>query len=49
MLYSYDTIGSYEREKSRVSGSGASLIQPFLDNQARIYAIINFMLKLFGY
>ncbi|KAG0169803.1 Proteasome subunit beta type-1 [Apophysomyces sp. BC1034] len=32
-VYCYDAIGSYERERYRASGSAASLIQPFLDNQ----------------
>lgn len=32
-LYSYDPVGSYEREQSRAAGSAASLITPFLDNQ----------------
>lgn len=32
-LYSYDPVGSYEREYCRTSGAGASLIMPFLDNQ----------------
>ena len=32
-VYSYDPVGSFERESYRASGSGATLIQPFLDNQ----------------
>ncbi|KAF2863679.1 proteasome component C5 [Piedraia hortae CBS 480.64] len=32
-LYSYDPVGSYEREFCRAAGSAASLIMPFLDNQ----------------
>ena len=32
-LYSYDPVGSYEREQSRAGGAAASLITPFLDNQ----------------
>lgn len=32
-LYSYDPVGSYEREQCRAAGSAASLITPFLDNQ----------------
>lgn len=32
-IYSYDPIGSYEREQCRAGGSAASLIMPFLDNQ----------------
>ncbi|KAF1815502.1 proteasome subunit beta type-1 precursor [Eremomyces bilateralis CBS 781.70] len=32
-LYSYDPVGSYEREQCRAGGAAASLIMPFLDNQ----------------
>ena len=32
-LYSYDPVGSYERESCRSAGSASSLIMPFLDNQ----------------
>ena len=32
-IYSYDPIGSYEREQCRAGGAAASLIMPFLDNQ----------------
>ena len=32
-LYSYDPVGSYEREYCRAAGAAASLIMPFLDNQ----------------
>ncbi|KAI4259435.1 MAG: hypothetical protein LQ352_000743 [Teloschistes flavicans] len=32
-LYSYDPVGSYEREQCRAAGAAASLIMPFLDNQ----------------
>lgn len=32
-LYSYDPVGSYEREQCRAAGVAASLIMPFLDNQ----------------
>ncbi|KAK2768819.1 Proteasome subunit beta type-1 [Arachnomyces sp. PD_36] len=32
-LYSYDPVGSYEREQCRAAGSASSLIMPFLDNQ----------------
>lgn len=34
-LYSYDPVGSYERESCRAAGSAASLIMPFLDNQVK--------------
>lgn len=32
-MYSFDPVGSYERQMCRAGGSAASLIQPFLDNQ----------------
>ena len=32
-LYSYDPVGSYEREQCRAAGAASSLITPFLDNQ----------------
>lgn len=32
-LYSYDPVGSYEREMTRAAGAASSLIMPFLDNQ----------------
>lgn len=32
-VYSFDPVGSYEREFCRAAGAAQSLIQPFLDNQ----------------
>ncbi|ODQ51760.1 N-terminal nucleophile aminohydrolase [Saitoella complicata NRRL Y-17804] len=32
-VYSFDPVGSYEREQCRAAGAAASLIMPFLDNQ----------------
>lgn len=32
-LYSYDPVGSYERQQCKAAGAAASLIMPFLDNQ----------------
>ena len=32
-IYSYDPVGSYEREVYRAGGSSASLLQPVLDSQ----------------
>ena len=32
-VYSYDPVGSYERETYRAAGSSASMLQPLLDNQ----------------
>lgn len=32
-IYSFDPVGSYERQQCRAGGAAASLIMPFLDNQ----------------
>merc|ERR1712150_274611 len=32
-VYSFDPVGSYEREVFRAGGSASSLLQPLLDNQ----------------
>lgn len=32
-VYSYDPVGSFEKECYRAGGSSASLIQPFLDSE----------------
>lgn len=34
-VYSFDPLGSYERETCRAAGSAQALVQPFLDNQVR--------------
>ena len=34
-LFSYDPVGSYERESCRAAGAASSLIMPFLDNQVK--------------
>lgn len=33
VIYSYDPVGSFEREQCRAGGAAGSLIMPFLDNQ----------------
>jgi 20S proteasome alpha/beta subunit len=40
VVYSFDPVGSYERQVCRAGGSAAALIQPFLDNQVYIYIYI---------
>ena len=40
-VYSFDPVGSYEREDYRASGSGGSLIQPFLDSQVGLKNQVN--------
>ncbi len=35
-VYSFDPVGSYEREACRAAGAAQSLVQPFLDNQVRV-------------
>ena len=32
-MFSFDPVGSYEREIYRAAGSASSLLQPLLDNQ----------------
>ena len=34
-VFSFDPVGSYERETYRAGGSAASMLQPLLDNQVR--------------
>lgn len=34
-MYSFDPVGSYERETYRAGGSAASMLQPLLDNQVQ--------------
>jgi len=41
-VYSFDPVGSYEREACRAAGAAQSLVQPFLDNQ------VSWPLKLKG-
>jgi len=35
-VYSFDPVGSYERESCRAAGAAQSLVQPFLDNQVSL-------------
>ncbi|KAJ8609269.1 hypothetical protein MRB53_039210 [Persea americana] len=35
-VYSFDPVGSYEREQCRAAGAASSLIMPFLDNQVNL-------------
>jgi len=35
-VYSFDPVGSYEREACRAAGAAQSLVQPFLDNQVSL-------------
>ena len=34
-MYSFDPVGSYERETYRAAGSAGAILQPLLDNQVR--------------
>ena len=38
-MYSFDPVGSYEREVFRAGGSAASMLQPLLDNQVSYHRI----------
>ena len=35
-MYSFDPVGSYERETYRAGGSGGNILQPLLDNQVNV-------------
>lgn len=37
-VYSYDPVGSYERETYKAGGSAAAMLQPLLDNQVHIWS-----------
>jgi len=39
-VYSFDPVGSYEREACRAAGAAQSLVQPFLDNQVSIKTVV---------
>ncbi|KAJ3506017.1 hypothetical protein NMY22_g17382 [Coprinellus aureogranulatus] len=41
-VYSFDPVGSYEREACRAAGAAQALVQPFLDNQVSLIAIPHF-------
>ena len=32
-VYSFDPVGSYEREQYRAAGTAGAILQPLLDNQ----------------
>lgn len=38
-VYSFDPVGSYEREACRAAGAAQSLVQPFLDNQVALLSL----------
>lgn len=40
-VYSFDPVGSYEREACRAAGAASSLVQPFLDNQVSLIGTIS--------
>ena len=35
-IYSFDPVGSYEREEYRAGGSASAMLQPLLDNQVHM-------------
>ena len=39
-VFSFDPVGSYERETYRAGGSAGSILQPLLDNQVCWFFII---------
>lgn len=48
-VYSFDPVGSYEREACRAAGAAQALIQPFLDNQvgAKCYTYRSLALQIY--
>ena len=38
-VYSFDPVGSYERETYRAGGSAGAILQPLLDNQVYVYSL----------
>jgi hypothetical protein len=42
-VFSFDPVGSYEREIYRAAGSASSLLQPLLDNQVRFFTGTDFL------
>lgn len=46
-VYSFDPVGSYQREEYRAGGSAGALLQPLLDNQVEycVFECRNYMLK----
>jgi len=45
-VYSFDPVGSYEREQCRAGGAAAALIMPFLDNQVPYLLCIQTLLTI---
>jgi hypothetical protein len=45
-VYSFDPVGSYEREACRAAGAAQALVQPFLDNQVSVIAITRFTIQV---
>jgi 20S proteasome alpha/beta subunit len=43
-VYSFDPVGSYEREACRAAGAAQSLVQPFLDNQVSAGVVVALLL-----
>lgn len=44
-VYSFDPVGSYEREACRAAGAAQSLVQPFLDNQVSAGILVALLLS----
>lgn len=34
-MYSFDPVGSYQRDSFKAGGSASAMLQPLLDNQVR--------------
>jgi 20S proteasome alpha/beta subunit len=47
-VYTYDPVGSYEREKSKCAGSASTLITSFLDNQVTVFIYLLLAINYWG-
>ena len=47
-VYSFDPVGSYEREAYRAGGSAGAILQPLLDNQVICLEQIHIDSTIFG-
>ena len=45
-VFSFDPVGSYERETYRAGGSAASMLQPLLDNQVEFKNHLHLLVRL---
>lgn len=39
-VYSFDPVGSYQRDTYKAGGSASAMLQPLLDNQVKTHCIL---------